>query len=210
MNMIKSMGPLDGILGMLPGMRNLKKQIPTDLFDDKRRKRIANGSGNSVLEVNKLLKNFANMKKMMGSKGKMKKMMQALGGGSEGMPGMPDMGDLSDMDLDKMLAEGPPTSGKAKKGMPQGGLRLVKDKNDWSNIRERIAISGDLSDERYKDYPFSNILSHYRIAHTGVLTTGDPYELTRVHQNGSCMIATLEGEGKVFVDGFHLGKISRR
>lgn len=80
-------------------------------------------------------------------------------------------------------------------------MRLVKDKNDWSNIRERIAISGDLSDERYKDYPFSNILSHYRIAHTGVLTTGDPYELTRVHQNGSCMIATLEGEGKVFVDG---------
>jgi len=27
------------------------------------------------------------------------------------------------------------------------------------------------------------------------------YELTRMHQNGSCMVATLNGEGKVFVDG---------
>ena len=32
MNMIKNLGPLDGLLGMLPGMRNLKKQIPADLI----------------------------------------------------------------------------------------------------------------------------------------------------------------------------------
>ena len=57
------------------------------LIKGTRRKRIALGSGNSVLEVNKLLKNFANMKKMMGNKGKMKQMMQSLGGG---MPGMGD------------------------------------------------------------------------------------------------------------------------
>ena len=142
MNMIKKLGPLDGILGMLPGMRNLKKQIPTDLFDNKRmkrmeaivlsmtpderarpvlikgtrRKRIAAGSGNTVLEVNKLLKNFANMKKMMGNKGKMKQMMEALGGG---MPGMGDAagGDMSDMDLEKMLGG----AGGAGGGMPKGG-----------------------------------------------------------------------------------------
>ncbi len=151
MNMIKSMGPLDGILGMLPGMRNLKKQIPSDLFDDKRmrrmeaivlsmtptersrpvlikgtrRKRIALGSGNTVLEVNKLLKNFINMKKMMGNKGKMKQMMQALGGmgGEGGMPAMPNMGD---MDIEKMIGE--MSGGAPKKGgkggmpaMPKGG-----------------------------------------------------------------------------------------
>lgn len=146
MKMIKNMGPLDGLLGMIPGMRNLKKQLPTDLFDDKRmrrmeaivlsmtplersrpvlikgtrRKRIAAGSGNSLIEVNKLLKNFANMKKMMGNKGKMKDMMQALGGGG-GMPGMPDM---SDLDLDKVLAGADPKAFQPKKGMPKGGPSL--------------------------------------------------------------------------------------
>ena len=76
-----------------------------------------------------------------------------------------------------------------------------KDKDQWDQITERITISGDRHDERYADFPFSGILSHYRIAHTGVLSTQHPYELTRVHQNGSCMLATLSGEGKVFVDG---------
>lgn len=145
MNMVKKLGPLDGILGMLPGMRNLKKQIPTDLFDDKRmkrmeaivlsmtpeerarpilikgsrRKRIAAGSGNTVLDVNKLLKNFANMKKMMGSKGKMKQMMQALGGDA-GQGGMPDM---NNMDLEKILGSGDPMEAMKKSGggMPKGG-----------------------------------------------------------------------------------------
>jgi len=119
MNMIKKLGPLDGILGMLPGMNKLKKQMPAGLFDDKRmkrmeavvlsmtpkerarpelikgtrRKRIAAGSGNTMQEVNQLLKNFANMRKMMKSKGKMKQMMQQLGG----MGDMGGMGDLGGM-----------------------------------------------------------------------------------------------------------------
>lgn len=141
LNMIKSMGPLDGLLGMLPGMRNLKKQLPTDLFDEKRmrrmeaivlsmtveerakpilikgsrRKRIAQGSGNTIIEVNKLLKNFANMKKMMGSKGKMKNMMQALSGAGGG--GMPDMNDL---DLDKVLAGADPKAFQPKNAKSKG------------------------------------------------------------------------------------------
>ena len=80
-------------------------------------------------------------------------------------------------------------------------MQLAEDKNDWSNVTERITISGDADDQRYAHFPFSDILTHYRIAHAGVLTTKDPYELTRVHQNGSCIVATLDGEGKVFVDG---------
>lgn len=114
MNMIKNLGPLDGILGMLPGMKKLKKQIPSDLMGGKkmahmeaivlsmtpkererpeiikgtRRKRIAAGSGTTVIEVNKLLKQFGEMRKMFSGKGgKMKQMMKQVGG----MEGMEEM-----------------------------------------------------------------------------------------------------------------------
>lgn len=113
MNMIKNLGPLDGLLGMLPGFSKIKKQLPSGALDDKRlkhmeaivlsmtkkerakpviikgprRKRIAAGSGTSVIQVNQLLKQFGQMQKMMKSKGKMKDMMKQLGG----MEGMGDM-----------------------------------------------------------------------------------------------------------------------
>lgn len=119
MNMLRKLGPLDGLLGMLPGFNKIKKQIPTDAFDEKkmkrmeaivlsmtprertrpelikgsRRRRIASGSGNSIIEVNRFLKQFTQMRKMMKSKGKMKNMMQQLGG----MEGMEGMGDMSQM-----------------------------------------------------------------------------------------------------------------
>jgi signal recognition particle subunit SRP54 len=89
---IKKMGPLEQILGMLPGMGNLKALAETKgKVDDKqlarveaiinsmtpkerrnhqvingsRRKRIAKGSGTSVEEINRLLKQFVQMKKML-------------------------------------------------------------------------------------------------------------------------------------------------
>jgi signal recognition particle subunit SRP54 len=89
---IKKMGPLEQILGMLPGMGNLKELAKNrEAIDDKqmgrveaiiysmtpkerrnhqlingsRRKRIAKGSGTSVEEVNRLLKQFVQMKKML-------------------------------------------------------------------------------------------------------------------------------------------------
>jgi signal recognition particle subunit SRP54 len=89
---IKKMGPLEQILGMLPGMGNLKELSKNrEAIDDKqmgrveaiiysmtpkerrnhqlingsRRKRIARGSGTSVEEVNRLLKQFVQMKKML-------------------------------------------------------------------------------------------------------------------------------------------------
>ena len=113
MNMLRKLGPLDGLMGMLPGFNKIKKQIPSGAFDEKRmkrmeaivlsmtprerttpqlikgtrRKRIALGSGNTVIEVNRFLKQFTQMRKMMKSKGKMKDMMKQLGG----MDGMEDM-----------------------------------------------------------------------------------------------------------------------
>lgn len=115
MRMIQSLGPLDGLLGMLPGFRQIKKQLPTGALDDKkikqmeaivlsmtkkerakpviikgpRRKRIAAGSGTTILQVNQLLKQFGQMQKMMKSKGKMKEMMKQMGGlGGESMGGL--------------------------------------------------------------------------------------------------------------------------
>lgn len=103
---VRSMGPLDELLGMFPGagkMKGLKnvqvdeKQIShveaiirsmtkaekesPEIINANRRKRIAKGSGTTVPEVNRLLKQFEEMKKMMKqmtnmSKGKKKGAMK--------------------------------------------------------------------------------------------------------------------------------------
>ena len=105
---IRKMGPLESLLGMLPGMGNLKQMAPDgvderqllrieaminsmtaverrrhDVINGSRRKRIARGSGTSVEEVNRLLKQFVQMKKMLkvmggGQTGKMYKRMSQL------------------------------------------------------------------------------------------------------------------------------------
>jgi signal recognition particle subunit SRP54 len=88
---IKRMGPLESILGMIPGLGNLKqladakpdeKQLGRveaiissmtrderrdhTILNGSRRKRIAKGSGTSVEEVNRLLKQFNEMRKVLG------------------------------------------------------------------------------------------------------------------------------------------------
>src|ERR1700720_1828515 len=95
--MMRKMGPLENILGMLPGMSNVQglsvdeKQLKRteaivlsmtseertrpDILNARRRQRIARGSGSTVTEVNDLLRRFDQMRKMMKSAGKMKKMM---------------------------------------------------------------------------------------------------------------------------------------
>jgi signal recognition particle subunit SRP54 len=88
MQEVKKMGPLSGIVGMLPGIpKELKNANISDkelgrveaiihsmtiaerrepaLINGSRRQRIANGSGSSVSEVNLLLKQFKEMQKMM-------------------------------------------------------------------------------------------------------------------------------------------------
>ena len=95
--MMRKMGPLENILGMLPGMGNLQgvsldeKQLKRteaivlsmtkeerarpDVLNARRRQRIARGSGSTVTQVNDLLRRFEQMRKMMKSTGKMKKLM---------------------------------------------------------------------------------------------------------------------------------------
>ncbi len=106
--MLRRMGPLENILGMIPGMDKLKdssideKQLKRveaiilsmtpaertrpDILNARRRQRIARGSGTTVTEVNNLLLRFGQMRKMMKKAGNMKKMMaQARRAGIPGM-----------------------------------------------------------------------------------------------------------------------------
>ncbi|MBI2691872.1 MAG: signal recognition particle protein [Solirubrobacterales bacterium] len=106
MKMMRKMGSLSSILGMMPGIdKKALKNVNIDekeldriqaivlsmtpqeranpkIINGKRRVRIAKGSGTSVQQVNKLIKQFSEMKKMM------KRMT------GKGKKGMPDMSQL--------------------------------------------------------------------------------------------------------------------
>jgi signal recognition particle subunit SRP54 len=115
MQQVAKLGSMQKILGMLPGMGQIKEQLanvvtdkrmkhleailtsmtPSErrnhlLLDAKRKRRVAAGSGRPVHEVNRLLKQFLEMKKMMTqiNDPRMLKRLKAMGGGG-GFPGMP-------------------------------------------------------------------------------------------------------------------------
>jgi signal recognition particle subunit SRP54 len=102
---IRKMGPLSGLLKMIPGVGSQLGNVNVDdreldrlqaiitsmtpeeranpqLLNGSRRRRIARGSGTSVQAVNQLVKQFAQMKKMMRQlqQGKMPSMQQLAGG----------------------------------------------------------------------------------------------------------------------------------
>jgi signal recognition particle subunit SRP54 len=108
MQQLRNLGPFEDILGMLPGMNKMKGQLKVDekqiarveaivksmtkaeranpeLLNASRRKRIAAGSGTSIQEVNRFIKQFEEMKKMMkqftGVADKMKKKAKKKGFG---------------------------------------------------------------------------------------------------------------------------------
>jgi signal recognition particle subunit SRP54 len=122
MEQVRKLGPLDQLLDMMPGMGKLKnanvkvdekqisrteaivrsmtraeKQKP-EIINFSRRKRIATGSGTTVADVNRLLRQFEDMKKMMkqfsglmgpggkGPKGGMKGLKNMLGKGGMKFP----------------------------------------------------------------------------------------------------------------------------
>ena len=112
LRMMKKLGPIGGILGMLPGMGKMKDMIGDDgekrmkhvealilsmtpkerqrpeIINGQRRKRICNGAGRPVMEMNQLLKQFEMMKKLMSNKGMMTQLMGSMmGGGGMGGPG---------------------------------------------------------------------------------------------------------------------------
>ncbi len=129
MQALKKMGPLGNLMGMMPGMPKelkgaeigddqlkpieaiirsmtpLERRKP-ELVNGSRRTRIATGSGTTVGDVNRLVKQFGEMQKMMkrmgatmgggrpgkkGKKGKPGRGFPGLPGGMGGLPGMPGM-----------------------------------------------------------------------------------------------------------------------
>src|SRR5512139_171720 len=107
---MKKLGPLESIVGLLPGGAEAVKQ--TDLgksekdfkrmeamicgmtpkerrnpqiLNARRRQRIAKGSGVSVTELNTMLNKFAQMQQMMKKMGKFQRMMAKMGGGAAGL-----------------------------------------------------------------------------------------------------------------------------
>lgn len=110
---IKKMGSMKDLMGMIPGVGKMMKNVDVDdnafksieaviqsmtpkereqpkLLNTSRRKRIANGSGVDIMEVNKLIKQFeetAKVMRMMSNKDNMAKMMK-------NFPGMGSLGKL--------------------------------------------------------------------------------------------------------------------
>ena len=108
MQQLKKMGPLQNVLGMLPGVGNKLKNVEVDdqalkkpeaiirsmtfrerrnpdILNASRRKRIAAGAGVTVADVNQLMRQFDQMRKML------KQMMGNKRGLARGMRGLPFM-----------------------------------------------------------------------------------------------------------------------
>ena len=115
MQQVKKMGSMQSIMGMMPGMSGMQLPAGADkqmarteaiiksmtkqerrkpaILDGSRRKRIANGSGTKIVEVNQLLKQFQQMQQMMkmmkgGGGKKMMRQLEAMKGKGGGFPGM--------------------------------------------------------------------------------------------------------------------------
>lgn len=105
---IRKMGNIKDLLGMIPGMGKMIKNVDIDddsfkpieaiiksmtkqerhnpdLINGSRRKRIADGSGTSIQQVNSLMKQFDDMRKMM-------KTMNKMGGGKRGLAALGNLG----------------------------------------------------------------------------------------------------------------------
>ena len=148
MQQIKKMGPLQGLLGMIPGMGKALKDVDLDdgqlkrveaiiqsmtaeeranhrLLNGKRKKRIAAGSGRSAQEVNELLTSFQQMQKMMksmGGAGGMKAMRQlSKAGGLGDLGDLGGLGGLGDFDPSAMagMGAGMPGAGAPGAGRPR-------------------------------------------------------------------------------------------
>ena len=119
LRMMKKLGPLEGLVGLMPGGDQMVKgadfsksekefrrmegilcamtpgeRKTPQILNARRRQRIAKGSGVNVAEVNTVLRRFDEMQQMMRKLGKFQKMMGKFGGKMPGgkMPGMPFMG----------------------------------------------------------------------------------------------------------------------
>ena len=152
LDQVQNMGPMEDLLKMIPGMANnpamknfkvdeneiarkraiVSSMTPAerenpDLLNPSRRRRIAAGSGNSFVEVNKFIKDFNQAKQVMQGvmSGDMNKMMKQMGLNPNNLPkNMPnmngmDMSALQNMDMSALGGAGNPDMSQ----MFGGGLK---------------------------------------------------------------------------------------
>jgi signal recognition particle subunit SRP54 len=133
MQQMRKMGPLQGLLGMLPGLGKALKDVDIDdgqltqveaiihsmtlderrnpkILNGSRKKRVARGSGRSAQEVNELLRSFSEMQKMM----------KQLGGG-KGLKGLKNLKGLDPEELMAGMGAGGLPGGFPGAGLPGGG-----------------------------------------------------------------------------------------
>ena len=145
---LQKMGGFGGLMGMLPGIGKMQKQIAAAGIDDSmikrqeaiilsmtkkerisvgllnasRRKRIAVGSGTSVQEVNRLVKQYQDMARMMkklGGKTGAAAMKAMLGGAGMGAAGIGNVGGMPDLSaLSRSLGKG--SGGGVAQGLGSG------------------------------------------------------------------------------------------
>lgn len=133
MDQLQNMGPMEEIMKMIPGMANnpalknvkidpkdmahikaivmsmtpAERENP-DILNPSRKRRLAAGSGRPIVEVNRMVKQFNQMKKMMsgvmnGNMAGMEQMMNAMGGGSgAGFPGGGMKGKMANVAMKQM------------------------------------------------------------------------------------------------------------
>jgi len=158
MQQMKNLGGMGGVMNLLPGMRQMKKQLENSNFDDSvfnkqkaiiqsmtkkerqnpklvlnasRKRRIAQGSGATVQEINKLTQMqkqmssmFGQMDKMQSGGGKIGKMMRSLFGS-----GTPSEEDMKKMAESVKMGGGIPGMGMSSAGgfrMPNMGTKKSK------------------------------------------------------------------------------------
>ncbi|OEU91409.1 signal recognition particle protein [Streptomyces oceani] len=152
MEQVQKMGSISKLLGMMPGMGQMKDQIdnlddrdvertaaiiksmtPTEraepnVINGSRRARIAKGSGVEVSAVKNLVERFFEARKMMSK--------MAQGGGMPGMPGAPGMPGIGGGGTKKKAKQQKKAKGKRRSGNP------MKRKQEEQEAAERRAVGG--------------------------------------------------------------------
>ena len=146
MQMVRKLGPIGNLLGMMPGMGQMRDQISNvdekdldrvtaiirsmtaverenpKIINGSRRLRIANGSGTQVSDVNSLITRFFDAQKML-------RQMKG-GGGMPGMPGMPGAGggNHGSRKAQQAAKKRANKKGKQRSGNPQKARQQEADK----------------------------------------------------------------------------------
>ncbi len=86
---------------------------------------------------------------------------------------------------------------------PPPAIQELSETHIHGDRTEYRVVRADAADRRFwiRNAPVCAALKAHQIAHAGVMTARDPYQIARLHQSGLYFLACIEGEGRVLVDG---------